>query len=100
MEEDERCQEESDNICHDLACPVLWHLTNTVLPGEESIFLGRRLSCEKSTKENIQRLATAHGIYHKCKNDHECIVGDSPAAAHIVQARAVGFARACHCFAT
>ena len=46
----------------------------------------------------MQRLAVAHGIYHQCKHDRQCVADRMPASAQIVQFRAVGFARACFSF--
>ena len=89
-----------DNISDYLECPVLWQISSSVLVGEESIFLGRRLNFEKNSKENMKRLAIAHGIYHQCQSDHMCVLDGVPAPPRTVQARAAGIARACLHFAS
>jgi len=89
-----------DQLDHYMSCPLLWHIVNTVLIGEEYFSLRSRICFDKPTKVNLQRLAIAHGVYHQCKHDSLCIVDFVPAAPIIVQSRAEGFAKACLRMAT
>ena len=88
------CTDAKDTLCHDLICPVLWQLAREVCPLEVSSDLPSRLSLVSPSRDSLNRLSIAVGIFHAVKNDMHCSFSSASASTpSFVQARAVGFAR-------
>ena len=70
------CPDTRDEICHYLACPILWHLAlETLCIKEESIFFLNRICVIAPTPDKLKTLAFCHSLYHSVVNDPECISG-------------------------
>ena len=88
------CTDAKDTLCHYLICPVLWQLAREVCPLEVSSDLPSRLCLVSPSKDSLNRLSIAFGIFHAVKNDMQCSFSSATASTpSFVQARAVGFAR-------
>ena len=89
------CEGHEDVQAHYMCCPILWQLANETIPGEDSSQVLDRLCLNGASMNKLRRLSIAHGIYHACKNDAQCISDGFPASTDMVLRRAQGFARSC-----
>jgi len=84
------CPDTRDEMCHYLACPILWQLAfETLGIEEESIFFLNRICVISPTPDKLKALAFCHSLYHSIANDPECIsVTGMPFNSARVQRRA------------
>ena len=84
------CLDARDEVCHYLACPILWQLAfETLRIQEDSIFFLNRICVVSPTPDKLKALAFCHSLYHSVVNDPECIsVSGMPFNSARVQRRA------------
>ena len=88
------CTDAKDTMCHYMICPVLWQLAREAYPLEASSALSSRLCLVSPSKDSLNRLSIAFGIFHAVKNDSACSFAAATASSpSFVQSCAVGFAR-------
>ena len=84
------CLDARDEVCHYLACPILWQLAfETLRIQEDSIFFLNRICVVSPTPDKLKALTFCHSLYHSVVNDPECIsVSGMPFNSARVQRRA------------
>ena len=84
------CLDSRDELCHYLACPVLWQFAlHTLRINELSILHLHRICVSEPTHDKLKTLAFCHALYHTCVNDIACIdENGTPRSFYLVQKRA------------